>query len=188
MMWAGTGGERQLHLQRLGPELTPSAAKEPKAATVKCLPDATTCLTAGGCRFTPRSQAPLCGSVPPTPSCSSSMTSNQNSFPSGHEFDICAPQGGERRGSTSSELGIRVSCNPPERDPGGLFVLPFLTQCTACRRQPHLAPRAPVLPKPLLLQPLTALSPLSGKTISPLSFTPKYSHTNFTFQCVQESL
>ena len=65
MMWAGTGGERQLHLQRLGPELTPSAAKEPKAATVKCLPDATTCLTPGGCRFTPRSQAPLCGSVPP---------------------------------------------------------------------------------------------------------------------------
>ena len=78
MMWAGTGGERQLHLQRLGPELTPAAAKEPKAATVKCLPDATTCLTPGGCRFTPRSQAPLCGSVPPTPSCSSSMTSNQN--------------------------------------------------------------------------------------------------------------
>lgn len=35
MMWAGTGGERQLHLQQLGSESTPAAAKEPKAATVK---------------------------------------------------------------------------------------------------------------------------------------------------------
>ena len=35
MMWAGTGGERRLHLQQLGSESTPAAAKEPKAATVK---------------------------------------------------------------------------------------------------------------------------------------------------------
>lgn len=175
-MWAGTGGGRQLHLQRLGSEFNSGRSRGTKRWNSEVpLPEATTCLTEGGCRFTPRSQAPLSGSVPPIPSCSSSTTSNQNSFPSGPEFGICAPQGGARRGSSSEIWGSESAATPLKGAPGAL-----LTQCAGCWRHP---------PGPTSTSaPLTALSPLSSKSISPLSFTPKYSHSNFTFQCVQESL